>query len=226
MIHLMKLELKKVGLKRYFLFSILGIFLCMFFVFTGLNDKSTSIYDYDVTFSTIILVFCFYYIILFAVLNVAYIINEYTNKTILILFSYPLDRKKLILSKLLLITTLMISSMIIGYICCFTFVVVLDKYFNLVIGDFHISILSYWIPGAIKSIIVFCSLGIWTFVVGMIRKSIPVTLVSSIIFINLRQFILAGTNTTQDSLISVFIIVGITVIGIYYILNHKVTEID
>ena len=45
MIHLMKLELKKVGLKRYFLFSILGIFLCMFFVFTGLNDKSTSIYD-------------------------------------------------------------------------------------------------------------------------------------------------------------------------------------
>ncbi|MDX5709221.1 ABC transporter permease subunit, partial [Clostridioides difficile] len=165
-------------------------------------------------------------IILFAVLNVAYIINEYTNKTILILFSYPLDRKKLILSKLLLITTLMISSMIVGYICCFTFVVVLDKYFNLVIGDFHISILSYWIPGAIKSIIVFCSLGICTFVVGMIRKSIPVTLVSSIIFINLRQFILAGTNTTQDSLISVFIIVGITVIGIYYILNHKVTEID
>ena len=226
MIHLMKLELKKVGLKRYFLFSMLGIFLCMFFVFTGLNDKSTSIYDYDVTFRTISLFFCFYYIILFAVLNVAYIINEYTNKTILILFSYPLDRKKLILSKLLLITTLMISSMIVGYICCFTFVVVLDKYFNLVIGDFHISILSYWITGAIKSIIVFCSLGIWTFVVGMIRKSIPVTLVSSIIFINLRQFILAGTNTTQDSLISVFIIVGITVIGIYYILNHKVTEID
>ncbi|HEL3571135.1 TPA: ABC transporter permease [Clostridioides difficile] len=184
MIHLMKLELKKVGLKRYFLFSMLGIFLCMFFVFTGLNDKSTSIYDYDVTFRTISLFFCFYYIILFAVLNVAYIINEYTNKTILILFSYPLDRKKLILSKLLLITTLMISSMIVGYICCFTFVV------------------------------------------GMIRKSIPVTLVSSIIFINLRQFILAGTNTTQDSLISVFIIVGITVIGIYYILNHKVTEID
>ncbi|MDB6275725.1 ABC transporter permease [Clostridioides difficile] len=116
MIHLMKLELKKVGLKRYFLFSMLGIFLCMFFVFTGLNDKSTSIYDYDVTFRTISLFFCFYYIILFAVLNVAYIINEYTNKTILILFSYPLDRKKLILSKLLLITTLMISSMIVGYI--------------------------------------------------------------------------------------------------------------
>ncbi len=226
MIHLMKLELKKVGLKRYFLFSMLGILLCMFFVFAGLNDKSTSIYDYDVTFRTISLVFCFYYIILFAVLNVAYVINEYTNKTILILFSYPVDRKKLILAKLILITTLMISSMIIGYICCFTFVVVLDKYFNLVIGDFHISILSYWIPVAIKSIIVFCSLGIWTFVVGMMRKSIPVTLVSSIIFINLRQFILAGTNTTQDSLISILIIVSITLIGIYYILNHKVAEID
>lgn len=186
MIYLMKLELKKVGLKRYFLFLMLGIFLCMFFVFIGLNDKFILIYDYDVIFRIISLFFCFYYIILFVVLNVVYIINEYINKIILILFFYLFDCKKFILLKLFLIMIFMILLMIVGYICCFIFVVVLDKYFNLVIGDFYILILFYWILGVIKSIIVFCLLGIWILVVGMIRKLIFVIFVSLIIFINLR----------------------------------------
>lgn len=33
MTHLMKLELKKVGLKKYVLFSVIGIFISIFFLF-------------------------------------------------------------------------------------------------------------------------------------------------------------------------------------------------
>ncbi|MGO0881267.1 ABC transporter permease [Clostridioides difficile] len=225
MIHFMKLELKKVALKKYILISVIGIILGIFFILVASNDTSTT-YDYENSFRTIGLIFCFYYIILFAVLNVSFIINEYTNKTILVLFSYPVNRRKLILSKLLLATILMIISMVIGYICCCTFLVLIDKYFNLVVGDFHISLLKYWIPTAVKTIIVFCSFGIWTFIIGMIKKSISTTIVSSIIFITLRQFILAGTNTSQENLIEVLILVILTVIGVYYTLTHKVTKFD
>lgn len=181
MIHLMKLELKKVGLKKYVLFSIVGILLSMFFVFVGLNDHSTSVYDYDVSFRMIGLIFCFYYIILFAVLVVAYIINEYSHKTILVLFSYPVERKKLIFAKLLLIMSLVLISMVIGYICCGLFIILIDKYFDLVTGEFHIAILSKWIPSAIKTSLMFCSLGVWTFIVGMFKKSVPMTFLSAII---------------------------------------------
>lgn len=226
MTHLMKLELKKVSLKKYVLLSIIGFLISMFFMFVGLTDSSTSIYDYEVTFRMIGLIFCFYYIILFAVLVAAYIVNEYTNKTILVMFSYPIDRRKLILAKLLLITTLVMFSMIIGYICCSIFIVLVDKYFNLVNGDFDISILSYWIPTAIKTIIMFCSLGIWTFVVGMMKKSISMTIVSAIIFCYIRHFILAGTNTTEESWLLVIGLAIITIAGVYYTLTHKVKQID
>ena len=40
--HLMKLELKKVGLKKYVLFSVIGIFISIFFLFVGLNDSSRN----------------------------------------------------------------------------------------------------------------------------------------------------------------------------------------
>lgn len=226
MTHLLKLELKKISIKRYILYSFIGILFSMVFVFVGLNDSTTKHYDYRTAFQMIGLVFCFYYIILFSVLTVTYIINEYTNKTILVLFSYPVDKRKLILVKLLLILLLIVISIIIGYIFCGTFVIILDKYSNVVNGDFQLSVLSYWIPTAVKAILMFSSLGVWTFIAGMIKKSVPTTLVSSMIFIYLRQFILAGTDTTEDSWLAVIIMIALTAAGVYYILTHKVKQID
>lgn len=226
MMLLMKQEIKKFGLMKYIIFSTAGIFVSMFFMFVGLNDSSTSIYDYDVTFRMISLIFCFYYIILFAILVVTYVVNEYTNKTILVMFSYPIDRRKLILAKLLLITALVVISMILGYICCSIFIVVVDKCLNLVAGDFHISILSYWIPTAMKSIIMFSSLGMCTFVVGMIKKSVPMTIVSAFVFSYIRQFILAGANITEEGWLLVICVAAIAIAGVYYTLTYKVKQIS
>ena len=146
MIHLMKLELKKVGLKKYVLFSITGIFISMFFLFVGLNDSSTIKSSYETAFSTVGLIFCFYYIVLFSVLVSAYIVNEYNHKTILVMFSYPVDRRKLMIAKLLLITLLVMFSMIIGYLCCGTFIVIADRYWELIEGEFEISVIGYRRP--------------------------------------------------------------------------------
>lgn len=226
MIHLMKLELKKVRLTRYVLYSIIGIVFGMFFLFVGLHDDTLKKLGYEGAFRELNLIFLFYYVILFAVLNVAYIINEYTNKTILVLFAYPIDRRKLILAKLLLITALIAVSMIVGYLCCGIYIVALDKYANLISGTFQLSVLKYWIPTAIKAIIVYSSLGIWTFVVGMMKKSISVTLVSSIVFIYIRQFILSGINANEENLLCTIVVLGLTAAAVYFTLKYKVTKID
>lgn len=226
MIHLMKLELQKVSVKKYILFSVIGILAGMFFVFVGLNDTSTSIYDYEVTFRMIGIFFCFYYITLFAVMVVAYIINEYNHRTILVMFSYPVNRKKMILAKLLLITLFVLFSMMIGYICCGGFIILVDKYLNLVIGDFEISVLSCWIPNAIKSMLTFCAFGIGTFVAGMMKKSISMTIISAIVFCYIRQFFLAGTNTTDESWLFVMGVAAVMIVGVYYVLNHKVKQVE
>lgn len=86
MTHLMRLELKKVGLKKYVIFSMIGIFISMYFLFVGLNDSSTIKSNYETAFSTVGMIFCVYYITLFSVLVATYIINEYNHNN----FSYVL----------------------------------------------------------------------------------------------------------------------------------------
>lgn len=222
MIHLMKLELKKVGLKKYVLFSIVGIFISMFFLFVGLNDSSTIKSSYEKAFTTVGLIFCFYYIILFSVLVSSYIINEYNHKTILVMFSYPIDRRKLMCAKLFLIMLLVMVSMLIGYICCGVLIILLDKYMGVIKGEFESSVLSYWISTAIKAAITFCALGVGTFVVGMMKKSVSMTIISAIILCYIRQFYLAGTNTYEESWGFVIGVVVATVIGVYYVFTHKI----
>lgn len=226
MIHLMKLELKKVGLGKYVLFSISGIFISMFFLFIGLHDSSTIKSSYETAFSTVGLIFCFYYITLFSVLVAAYIINEYNHKTIFVMFAYPVDRRKLMLAKLLLITLLVMFSMIAGYICCGIFIVLSDQWWGLIAGEFTFSVLSCWIPTAPKAILTFCSLGVGTFVIGMIKKSVPMTIISAIVFCYIRQFYIAGMDLYEENWLFVTGVVILTVIGVCYTLTCKISQID
>ncbi|RGH40394.1 lantibiotic ABC transporter permease [Firmicutes bacterium AM41-5BH] len=226
MTHLMRLELKKVGLKKYVIFSMIGIFISMYFLFVGLNDSSTIKSNYETAFSTLGMIFCVYYITLFSVLVATYIINEYNHKTILVMFSYPIDRRKLMIAKLLLITLLVMFSMIVGYICCGIFIVIADKCWELIEGEFRISVLSYWIPTALKAIITFCTLGIGTFVIGMIKKSVPMTIISAIVFFYIRQFYIAGMDLYEENWLFVIGVVVITIIGVWYVLTYKINQTD
>ena len=226
MTHLMKLELKKVGLKKYVLFSVIGIFISIFFLFVGLNYSSTIKSIYETAFSTVGLIFCFYYITLFAVLVSTYIINEYNHKTILVMFSYPINRRKLMLAKLFLITLLVMFSMILGYICCGTFIVLADKYWGLIDGVFESSVFFNWIPTALKAILTFCSFGIGTFVIGMLKKSVPMTIISGIIFCYIRQFYIAGMDLYEENWLFVIGVVILTIIGICYTLTYNLEAVD
>ena len=183
MMHLMRLELKKIHFKKYIFFSALAIVLSMYFVFVSLYDTSEHVRTFENTFQTVELIFAFIFVIFFSVLNAAIVISEYNNKTILSMFTYPIDKKKMVTAKLLLITIFMAVSMLIGYAACSLFIIGIDKRFDLLDGEFSFTVLENLIYGTLATTIVFCCLGLWTFAVGMIKKSVSMTIVSSMIFI-------------------------------------------
>ena len=59
MMHLMKLELRKVGLKKYIMIAIAGILISMYFLLVGLNDSSTVRDSYETAFTMVGMIFCF-----------------------------------------------------------------------------------------------------------------------------------------------------------------------
>ncbi|MCM1026442.1 MAG: ABC transporter permease [Roseburia sp.] len=226
MVRLMKLELKKIHFLRYLLMSAAALLLAMFFVFVALNDSGSQKDTFDSAFRAVQMIFVFVYVIFFAVLVSALVISEYNNKTILLMFTYPLDRKKLMASKLLLITLFMASSILAGYVCCALFLVGVDRRLDLIAGEFSAEVLQSWISAALSSTVVFCCLGLWSFAAGMLRKSVTVTIVSSMVFIFLRQVVVSASVNYRESIRVVLAAVVITLLALWYTFRRKLTQID
>ncbi len=226
MMHLMKLELKKIHLLQYIFISFIAIIFSMFFICVALNDVSNHADTFENTFRVVQMIFAFIYVIFFSVLVSAMVISEYNNKTILLMFTYPVDRKKMMLSKLMVITIFMAVSMLIGYVCCSLFIIWTDYQFDWIYGDFSVGVLKNWISAALSSIIVFCCLGLWTFVAGMAKKSVAVTIVSSIIFICLRQIVITAGERNQENVWMVLGAVIISLAALQYTFTKKIMQID
>ena len=226
MAHLMKLERKKIRFKHYIFISVFAILMGMFFTFVSLNDSSLRAHTFEDAFQALTMVFAFVFIIFFSTLNVSMIINEYTSKTILLMFTYPVEKKKILATKLLVITGFIALSLLLGYIFCSLFLIEIDRRLDLIAGDFIPSLLGNFARSAVYTTVVFCCLGLWTFAVGMIKKSATVTIVSSVVFIFLRQIVITSLNAPWETFSLVLITVGLTAVFLWYTFERNIAQLD
>ena len=167
------------------------------------------------------LLMSFIFLVYSSVLTSRLVIREYEQKTITILFSYPLNRRQLIISKLVIIMAYTAISMTVGYICCSVYIILADRYFDMLAGSFALSFLQKWIP----TVAVCTILSLWPFIIGMIHKSVPATVVTSLIVIVLRQLMITKNPANQESLLQVLLVALVTFIFSFLIFRKKVTEL-
>ena len=135
MAHLIKLELKKFGIARNVIFMIAAILFSILFITISLWDSTTDPEQtkdtFESTYLVIGLLMSFIFLVYSSVLTARLVIGEYNQRTISIMFSYPLNRAKLIASKLTIIMIYTAISMAIGYVCCSGYIVFVDRFFYL-----------------------------------------------------------------------------------------------
>lgn len=230
MTHLMELELKKIKLNKYCFISIGLILFSIIFITISLIDSATDPTQSKDTFYNVFLMIgillSFIYIIFFGVLVSSIIIKEYNSKTILIMFSYPIRKKKVIMAKLLLISIFVATSMFTGYLCCCGYIVAVDYAFDLLKGSFELAYILNWFFSAVVSTIMCVCLGGLTFCLGMLKKSVPVTIISSIVLIFIRQVVLSSSLGYTENLLQTFIIVIISFFCVGYIIQHQLDCIE
>lgn len=230
MLHLVKLELKKYKLNRHVLGTILVILCIMAFITISLVDSATDLKQtkdtYESTLMAINLLLITSFLIYSSVLVSQLIINEYKNKTIMLLFSYPVNRRKLIMTKLLIVSIFTIVSMTVGYLCCTFYLIFLDQHFDLVQGAFQIGYLYTYIPQAVTSIIISGFLALLPFVAGMIKKSVPVTIISSFLVVFLRQVLISSGTEYKESLPQMIVVIILVLLAVKYTFHTKVNELD
>lgn len=229
MAHLIKLELKKFGVAQNIIFTVAAILFSILFITISLWDSMTDPEQtkdtFESTYLVIGLLMSFIFLVYSSVLTARLVIGEYNQRTITIMFSYPLNRMKLIASKLIIIMVYTAISMTIGYICCSGYIVFIDRFFNMLEGTFQISMLQTWIPMAITTVVVCTALSLWPFIIGMIRKSVPTTIVTSLIVIVFRQIIITKNANNQESILQILLVAIVTLVAILFAFKKKVPEL-
>lgn len=228
--HLLKLELKKVKWGRHIFGIIMAILFIILFLTISMVDSATDPSQTKDTFqSTMVaesLLMTTIFLIYGAVLTATTIINEYNNRTILILFSYPLHRKKLIFVKLMIIVVFTMVAMVIGHAICFSYILLMDKKFDWIEGAINAKLLGYYLKMVISNIICCGILTGVPFSLGMIKKSVPVTIVSSFGAMFLRQVLVSSGTLYRESPLQL-VIIGVAVFAMVYItFNNKVEQVE
>ena len=142
-----------------------------------------------------------------AVLISAFVIEEYRNKTIGLLFAYPISRTKLIIAKLFLICGIMFLPYVLSNIFQYISIFLAKKCFDFVTFSFG-NILVQTV-----TTISFVLLGFFPLYVGIIKKSTIATVVSSIVIVAIASNS-QGSNTGLMSMPVVAIIFGM--IGVIF----------
>ncbi|MED4402287.1 ABC transporter permease [Metabacillus fastidiosus] len=229
---LMTLEWQKNRLSSYFK----GVVICIISIFAAvtlmaLESKGESeplFSDYEGFMSLTNIFIRIVFIIFSSAILSRLVIEEYRNKTIQLLFTYPVQRKKIIQSKLFIVFCFCFFSIIIA-----TFIISLLTFFlNPIIGifeaDVSISEIIATVPAILTNAFMMAGVSLIPLYFGMRKKSTAATITSSVVI----GFLINATVSDGNSSVSLFQFIGVPIIlclsglGIAYLSYHKIDKAD
>lgn len=196
MLKLIKLEWKKNNIGKYIRNAIiLAAILCLFvfaFDYLGIaNDPDTGVPDTAPGFngisSTIELFTSMSFLVFTSVMLASFIVSAYKNKTMMLMFSYPIKRQKILVSQMLAVwifnfVALVLTKLLL-YGCILFFSRLMVSSFLL---DFDMASLGFYIQLIVESVVI-VSMSFIALFIGMAMKSSKATIISSFLLITLTQ---------------------------------------
>lgn len=213
MIKLMKMELKKHSLGWYFSSAFIAS-LCSIALLVLINYVETPsevpLRDLDealVIVGAFARVTC---VILSGVLVAKLIVEEYKNKTIFILFSYPISRKKLLGAKLLFITILTFITVFVTNLLSAGLLMLLNSYLHFIPGNADTAFLLKQLLSMLTFSVATAGTSIIPLYFGMRKHSVPATIVSAIVIVAL-----ISSHNPEFSIASiVYVPLALAVVGV------------
>lgn len=228
MFKLIHLEIKKFKLFDYWLGILMAnigfiAFLSMIFVLEK-NHGNIPFENFDMVMSISNAAVRATFIIFSSVILVKIIIDEYKTNSIDIMFTYPISRKKIMWTKLIIVAcftfiTIMISTLFVGGV-----VYLLDTMFDIIPGDIRKEEIVENLLTAFLGALASAGLSLIPLFFGMRNKSASATFVSSIILVALTNS--TSNNFTVFSFIVIPISLGLIGILIGYLTVRNIEHVD
>lgn len=230
MLHLIKLEMKRMKFSKIFTTALLinlGVLVFAILVNLDTAEENPEFRNYAEVLTFIKIFVGAAFVIYASVLLSRLFIDEFRKKTITILFMYPIDRKKLLLSKLVIVSALTFCFVILSYILVTIGFYILNRNLHFVTDPLDSLTMDIVASQALHLVVyaVSCAgMALIPLFFGMIKKSVPATIVSSIFIVVLLNS--GDSGHTLASHIAVPIVLGIAGFLIAYSTIRKAVKTD
>ncbi|WP_263704838.1 ABC transporter permease [Bacillus thuringiensis] len=191
MLRLMKLELKKFKIGWYVRGAIIAniaiLALLIFMSIVSQIEGDPEIRDPQMILLMASTIVRATFIIFGSVLIARLIIGEYKNKTILLMFSYPINRKKMMASKLAITAIVTFITVIVSNILVVGIFFGIDSYFSILPNSFTVDQLMQEGIKLVPLAIATAGMSVIPLYFGMRKRSVPTTIVSSLIVVSIAM---------------------------------------
>jgi len=227
-LNLIKLELKKFKIQGSIRGAMIANLVILGFIaiinFGERAEGKIAFNNYVFAFSIIDSLVKSTFIIFASALIAKYVIEEYKSKTIMVLFMYPINRKKLIISKLLVITiftfvSIVISEIFIGGVLC-----LINNIYELIPDKLTITLVINNLKNICINALAASGMSLIPLYFGMRKKSVPATIISSILIVS----IVCGNNGgfSLSSIIAIPLSLAVIGVGIAYLSIRNIENVD
>ena len=214
MFKLIRLEWKKNNVGKYIRnVVIMSALICLFIFalcYLGIaNDPDTGVPDAvpgnSAISSSIELFTSMAFLIFTGVMLSAYIVNAYKNKTMNLMFLYPIKRQKILISQMLAVWIFNFSALVLTKLLLYGCILLGSKFMVSAFPlDFNMASLGFYVQLILKSVVIVTMSFIALFI-GLAMKSSKATIISSFLLIILTQANIGDLTLANNAIFPVIL---------------------
>lgn len=163
------------------------------------------------------------YVIFTSVMMASFIISEYNNKTIYIMFSYPIKRQKILLAQMLSVWIFNVIALIITKLLAYGIFSFANRFIDVHLSGINFSQFSFYFQIIIISIMMI-SICFIALLVGVKMKSSKAAIVGSVILVCLTQGNI-GAYALADNLVFHIILFILSIISVFLTI-YNIDKVD
>lgn len=224
MLNLMRLELMKFKLWPVIRGALIAICILSICILLILWDEA-GVNGYNQTFAIIDTFSRGVFMIFGASLIARFIIQEFQEKTMTVMFMYPINRKKMMFAKMFIIICFTLCFIMISDIIIFSVVYVFNLYKPIITGTLTVSILLQNALKLFMNALAATGISLIPIYFGMRKYSVRTTFVSAIVIVAMLNSG-RGTESTLFDLVAIPIILACIGLLIAYMAIRKIEQVD
>lgn len=231
---LLFLEIERNSLRPYYIAVLISNFCMLGFIYLMAAIPKIDPYDSDTelfnSYSFIIgltmVVMMGIFIIMSATVASKVIVDEYRNKKAMLLFLYPISRKKIMGAKMIVVFIFTFLLMMFSGICTFTIFIITESIYPICIDAITIELVTRSIIDLISYAIIASCCGIISGWIGFRKKSPIGTVIAACIIMIIVCQMSAMTFFSKDTMILLLVTLGAISISAAVSLKNQAEQME